>query len=313
MGATSYSSPSNESEPTFGLYRLDAQKSSIDEIVRKLTYNGGVIVENLISQEILREVEQELRPYFSKEWDTDAMFSKKTRVVTSVPRKSKAFVEKLFGNPTYIKVCDALLTSSHEVYFGDTVYNFTSPPIYNASTAFSTLPGNVPQRLHRDDLDHHHKRPAITPEQYDIERDSTINMFVAGTRATKENGATRFIPGSHLQDTLHKPEESQAVHVELQPGDAFFMLGSTYHAASKNVTESEERIMYSMFTIRSFLRQTENLYLSLSLDRLREFSPFIQKRLGFSSGSPLSGHIDLKDIRKVLDLPGPSDVQWFYD
>ncbi|KAJ0420836.1 hypothetical protein BJY00DRAFT_122418 [Aspergillus carlsbadensis] len=308
--------PKDSPREPFALHRVDAQKTSVTEIVQLLSYHGGVVVEGLIAEEDLNKVASELRPYFTKTWDHDAMFSQRTRVVCSLPSKSPAFVEKIFGNPLYSEVCDRMLTSHCKLWFGDKdhqCHEFSSPPMYNMSVAFSTLPGNTPQNIHRDDMDHHQRRPAITPEEYTLDRDCIVNMFVAETPTTVENGATRFCPGSHLTETLERPDESQAVPVEMKRGDAFFLLGSAYHAASRNMTKDEERVVYSVFMIRSFLRQTENIYLTLPLEQVKKFSPYLQKRLGFSCGSPICGHIDLKDPRIVLGLPEPSVMQAFYD
>lgn len=198
----------------------------------------------------------DIKPYFNQGWKNE-LFSNKTRVVSSLPRKSFAFVEKAFGNQLHPDICDEFLTSRHEAWMGDTHCIFESPPIYSASVAFSTLPGNEPQRLHRDDMDHHAQQLAISPKEYTVGRDIVITTFVADTRTTKENGTTRFIPCSHLQDSLEKPDESQAVFVELYPGDAFIMLASCYHAASANITKNEKCILYCMFMTKSILCQVK--------------------------------------------------------
>ncbi|KAJ5895360.1 phytanoyl-CoA dioxygenase family protein [Penicillium taxi] len=299
--------------PQFGLHRVHAKTTSVQEILPLLIQNGGVIVEGLISKDILQDIENEMRPHFQQGWDTDAMFSKKTRVVCGLPDKSPTLMNQCFGNSLFTEVCDAMLTAHFTSCFGEQTYDFHSPPVLNGTVAFSTLPGNPVQRLHRDDNPHHNNFPAITSDQYEIGRDCIVNLFVAGTQTTKENGATRFIPGSHLQQNVHTPDESQAVYIELQPGDAWIMLGSTFHAASSNMTDGEERILYMVSSIKSFLRQMENIYLTLPLEKVREYSPWMQKRLGFSASSPLCGHIDLKDPREVLGLPEKSELQWFYD
>nr|QDO73507.1 PeniF [Penicillium griseofulvum] len=300
-------------EPTpFGLHRVQAKTTSLEGILPLLTYHGGLIVEGLVSQDILQDIEKELRPHFQQGWNTDPMFSQKTRVVCGLPGKSPTLINECFGHPLFTEVCDALITSHSSSRFGEQRYDFRSPPVLGNTVAFSTLPGNAVQRMHRDDMDHHNMLPAIASDQYEAGRDCVVTLLVAGTRTTKENGATRFIPGSHLQETLHIPDESQAVYIEMQPGDAFILLGSTFHAGSGNVTDEEERILYSVAGVKSILRQTENIYYTLPLEKVREYSPWMQKRLGFSASSPLGGHIDLKDPREVLGLPEPSDIQWFY-
>lgn len=66
---------------------------------------------------------------------------------------------------------------------------------------FSIGPGSGDARnqpLHRDDSIYHVKHTEATAETYEYGRDVAIGFFLAGKKTTKTNGATRFIPGSHL-------------------------------------------------------------------------------------------------------------------
>lgn len=61
-------------------------------------------------------------------------------------------------------------------------------------------------------------------------REASIGFFVAAKKATKENGATRFIPGSHLWAHESPPDESLCQFAEMEKGDAFLMCASCFHA-----------------------------------------------------------------------------------
>lgn len=56
--------------------------------------------------------------------------------------------------------------------------------------------------------------------------------------------------------------EDQAVYAELSPGDAFMMLSSCYHGGSANKTDDEERLVYSCFMTKGYLRQVSRLVIS---------------------------------------------------
>lgn len=58
---------------------------------------------------------------------------------------------------------------------------------------------------------------------------SMVTCLVAGSKVTKENGATMLIPGSHLwgKDRFGHPEE--AIPAEMSKGSALFFLGSVMH------------------------------------------------------------------------------------
>lgn len=56
------------------------------------------------------------------------------------------------------------------------------------------------------------------------------------TKVTRENGATEVVPKSHIWDDVRKPLESEVTYGEMDPGDALFCLGNTYHGAGGNTT-----------------------------------------------------------------------------
>lgn len=95
----------------------------------------------------------------------------------------------------------------------------------------------------------------MTAEQYNSRRDTGVNLFVAGRKSTKANGATRFIPGSHLWDSNTLPDESLCQWAELNPGDGFITLDSVLHGGSANTTENEVRLLFCVVMIRGYLRQ----------------------------------------------------------
>ena len=158
---------------------------------------------------------------------------------------------------------------------------------------FKIRPGATAQSLHRDDIICHVHRPAVT--SHEKGRDYGIGLFVAGTRSTRRNGATRFIPGSHLWDYAERPREELAVYAELEPGDAFMMLSGCYHAGSANTSLDEERLLYSTFTGRGWCRQEENQYLANEVERVRRLPVHLQKFMGWQLSLPFMGWVGLDD------------------
>jgi len=84
-----------------------------------------------------------------------------------------------------------------------------------------------------------------------------VTCWLALSKATKEMGSMQFIPGSHLHgiaehiDAQHKNpitkalevivDESQAVTIEFEAGDATFHHGRTLHYTSGNETDEPRR------------------------------------------------------------------------
>ncbi|KAJ5701352.1 phytanoyl- dioxygenase family protein [Penicillium malachiteum] len=101
---------------------------------------------------------------------------------------------------------------------GNDIEESISQPQLSNTICFSIGPGAANQTLHRDDDVHHHHLKSA--DKHEIGRDVGVGLFVAGKQATKSNGATRFIPGSHLWDySKGPPHEEQTVYAEMQPGD----------------------------------------------------------------------------------------------
>lgn len=254
--------------PQITLQEFDPSPSNAEAVVKALIQDGGVVIRNAVSQDKLDQIESDTRPYIEadKPWKGD-FFPPETRRVFGLAGKSPTFMKEVVANELYQAVCDALLTSTYQSYYGKTLQDSVSKPQVNNTIIFSIRPGAKNQELHRDDMIHHNRLEAITAKEYKVGRDTGIGYFVAGKKTTKENGATRFIPGSHLWETMTEPSEEQAVYAELNPGDGFIMLSSCYHGGSANTTQDEERLVYSCFMTKGYLRQVSHLRSRVSAAR----------------------------------------------
>lgn len=65
----------------------------------------------------------------------------------------------------------------------------------------------------------------------------------------------KMIPGSHLWDNQRPPSIEEVDYATMQKGDAYVMLGSTYHAGGANQTSNEKRPMHGLFFCRGYYRQ----------------------------------------------------------
>lgn len=90
----------------------------------------------------------------------------------------------------------------------------------------------------------------------------------------------------------------------MQLGDAFMMLGGTYHGAGANTTSGEERLVYAAFATRGYLRQEENQYLANDLERIRELPVGLQRFAGFGASKPYMGWVDMEEPVRLLNGEG---------
>ena len=300
--------PSTTLPPTIQLKNFKPT-SSADDVVQALIHDGGCFIRNLLPQATLDEIERDVRPHLEadKPWNGD-FFPPETRRVYGLAGKSKTFTESIPGDKLYREVCDKLLSATITAYTGQTLNTSVSKPQLNNTIVFSIGPGARRQELHRDDMIHHNQLTAITADQYEIGRDVAIGFFVAGKQTTTMNGATRFIPGSHLWDHNTPPNEDLAVFAEMNAGDAFMMFSSCYHAGSANMTTDQERLIYSCFAVKGYLRQViiHALFSFRVLEdsELRSARYMLTKRAG---REPVSCKPDREDSR----IPsGPSEIHW---
>ena len=182
---------------------------------------------------------------------------------------------------------------------GDKEEHSVSHPQINNTSVFNIGPGARAQSLHRDDSICHVYHPAVS--SHHLGRDYGIGFFVAGTKSTRQNGATRFIPGSHLWDYSERPREDLAVFAELEPGDALMMFSGCFHAGSANTTADEERQLYSTFTCRGWCRQEENQYLANEVEKVKQMPVWMQKFMGWSLSLPFTGWVNLDDPIRLLN------------
>ncbi|KAI5480280.1 hypothetical protein MNV49_001239 [Pseudohyphozyma bogoriensis] len=296
-----------------------------EQVVEAIRLAGGVIIRNFVDFETLDIIEAEVRPHLvdipddlvdvpaaekeQHELSRDGVFN-----TTFFPNRSRRLFgmisksttsTKLLLDPLYQEVCRRFLRSYHTSYIGEGAepeYHVSEPKVNN-SIAFSIMPGASAQPLHRDDSPHHIHNEAVDvyPELEKTHRDSCLGLFVAGMKTTKENGATRFIPGSHLWDHHEPPKEALAVYAELERGDAFMMLGNCYHAGSANTSKSTERLIFSAFYVRGFLMPEENQSLAIPIEVAATWPLEMQKHVGFGLSQPVSGMVDGRDPIWVME------------
>jgi ectoine hydroxylase-related dioxygenase (phytanoyl-CoA dioxygenase family) len=240
---------------------FDLSTAKVADLVEALKRDGGVFVRNFVDATTVNAIEKDVRPHIDTDtqWEGD-FFPAGTRRVLGLAAKSPLFTDKIIMHPLWRDVCDELLSVTNTFWSGQSKTFNTSKPQLSSTAVFSIGPGSTKQELHRDDMAHHNVVPATTYEEYAMGRDTGIGLFVAAKKATKQNGATRFVPGSHLTASGDAPPDDDAdpdccVYAEMEPGDAFMMLSSCYHGGSQNTTADEERLIFACFCVKGVLRQ----------------------------------------------------------
>ncbi|CDK29508.1 unnamed protein product [Kuraishia capsulata CBS 1993] len=276
-----------------------SEPATAEKIIQKIEVFGGCIVKNYLSAEVTDAIYADAKPYLDQDtsWD-GTFFPPETRRTAGMCVKSKICAEKFLTHELNVAVSNAFLGREDAVWSGDEIVEGYSPPQHNCTITFRIGPGAKDQVLHRDDGIHHniHKHR----DSYHYGDDSALGMVLGLTRTTRANGATRFVPGSHLWDHWRKPSKDEVVYAELDKGDCFFMLASCFHGGSANTTEDEYRTVTILFMTLGTLRQEENIMLGTPIEYFKSLPVETLKLLGLTPSEPFLGYIDFKDPLALL-------------
>lgn len=173
-----------------------------------------------------------------------------------------AIFRELIQHPTAIDFVTTLLSGDF------LISNFT---------ANIALPGSRSMKLHSD-------QGIVVPEPWF--HPWSVNVIWCLNDIDAENGATRYIPGSHkIRSASELPENAveKTVPFEAKAGSIVVMDGRIWHTSGANVSQSRERALLFGYYSRSFIRQQQNWNASLSPETLAALSPQMREWLGLEA------------------------------
>ena len=246
-----------------------------------LAQDGVVIVEQLFPAALAEAVEQEALPILAKQSaGGGAFFGNCTKTVSQPMVRLPSFREMLV-HPLLLAAGDAVLGAN------------CSSWTFSATGMLAVQGGGDPQPLHRDDLIYEYLPKGPGQPAYVMSTLFAISDFTA------ENGATRFVPGSHEWPQERQPADDEIEQAVMPKGSIALWLGSTLHGFAVNQT-SEQRLGIPLTSCLGWLRQEENLYLSVPPEEAATYpEKLIQKigyrqqgiGLGYVPGRPEDNHL----------------------
>jgi ectoine hydroxylase-related dioxygenase (phytanoyl-CoA dioxygenase family) len=274
--------------------------------VNVLLRDGGLIVDQLFTLEHVQGMLATIEPYLPSDrhdfkYETPgSFFPQETKLLWSLAARGDAVGKRVCFNSLLSGLRDELLhmhitrTNNAGTYDMQTPTTEISPRL-SLSVCFDMRPGAKQQPLHRDEdvWGTRHDQPF---RKEDIRQ---IGVLIAGTKVTKENGATLVIPGSHKWDDERLPLEEEAAYAEMEPGSALIFLSSTRHAGGANKIKDPKdplarRVMFSYFFAKGYLRQEENMFLSIPRDVILRMDPEMQALIGYEAAGSHCGFVDFK-------------------
>jgi ectoine hydroxylase-related dioxygenase (phytanoyl-CoA dioxygenase family) len=166
-------------------------------------------------------------------------------------------------------------------------------PNYLLSNAqfINILPGEAQQQLHFDDSFYKIPRPRPALGAATI---WAIDAF------TPENGATVFIPKSHLWDSARMPTPDETIPCVMPAGSVIFFLGTLWHGGGANRSD-QPRLAFTGQYCAPWLRQQENFFLEVPREVTRTLRPTIQSLMGYSIYPPFMGMVDSMHPKRILE------------
>ncbi|NQY65537.1 MAG: phytanoyl-CoA dioxygenase family protein [Alteromonadaceae bacterium] len=243
------------------LQTLDNQSSSKD-IVKVLMQDGGVIVSNQVSADLIDKVKTELRDPFDAEGSKfqNDFNGYKTLRLNGLLELSRTSAE-LIAHPRVMEIADAVL-HRHCVNYR-----------IGSCTAIEIYPGENLQELHRDDDAYPIRIPGV---EFQLSAMWALDDF------TEENGATRVVPCGNSQLDISSIKEQDIVQAVMPKGSVFYYLGSTFHGGGANRSQAPRSGLINTYSL-GWLRQEENQYLTIPRKIADSYPEHIRRLMGYQS------------------------------
>jgi len=296
------------SRPTASVQRYDARLEQIDDIHAALEADGAVIVEGLLTSDVVDRVNEEVTAAVDAADPHEELFNPIlqafhgpcTKQVAGVPGISRTFATDVMCNPVLLALCDRVLLPACATYQ------------LNLGHLLQRGPGAEEQLLHRDE--------AVWSDLPRPEPELQLASVIAFVDFTRENGATRVVPGSHRwPDRLLSPAEQfgrvtpgsdEIAYAEMSAGSAVIYSGGTIHAGGANTTDVPRRGAHLSYCL-GWLRTEENHYLSVPPAVAATLPRRAQELLGYSVHDSIprgGGYLGMVRMQDPIEMLARGDL-----
>jgi ectoine hydroxylase-related dioxygenase (phytanoyl-CoA dioxygenase family) len=246
---------------------IPAATSTGQDIAERLMSDGYVLVTGMMSDNDVRAARADL-----------------DRVLAATPTGRNSFegfsTQRVYALFAKTRVFDQ---AAIDPLLADVLDRVLGPHQLSAPVGIRIGPGEKAQTLHRDDGIY----PVPEPHPPLV-----VNTMWPLDEFTAENGATRFIAGSHAWEPGRTPAASDPVEqAVMSPGSALFYLGSLWHGGGANQT-SQPRLGVILEFAAGWLRQQENHMLAVPRSTARKLPRRLQELLGYNIYPPFVGYVN---------------------
>lgn len=243
------------------MLRIFEEKPSTDVLVDVFEEDGAAVILDMAEHDLLDQIERELRQHLEEnryDFKTEFNGQNTLRVATILAVSRSA--AKLVAHPLVLEVADAILSPYCDNYR------------LNSSDAIEIHPGETAQILHRDEDDLY---PIISPDvEYQISAMWALSDF------TRENGATQLVLKSHRKNRGRSFTDDDVIQAVMPKGALLLYQGSTIHGGGANMCDMPRLGLISTYNL-GWLRQEENLYLSMPREIADSYPDRIRRLIGY--------------------------------
>lgn len=274
-----------------------------DDIHAALIADGAAIVEGLLDAAVVARVNDEVEaavaaadpeaPVFNPV--LAAFHGPQTRQVAGVAGISRTFATDVMCAPLLLALADRVLLPACARYQ------------LNIGHLLQRGPGADEQWLHRDEV-----------VWSDVPRREGVDLQLASVIAfvdfTRDNGATRLVPGSHrwpdralspAEQVLQEPPPADAIaYAEMPAGSAVVYTGGVIHAGGANTTTIARRGAHLSYCL-GWLRTEENNYLAVPPAKAATLPRQAQELLGYAVYDAIprgGGYLGMVRLQDPVDL-----------
>jgi ectoine hydroxylase-related dioxygenase (phytanoyl-CoA dioxygenase family) len=138
----------------------------------------------------------------------------------------------------------------------------------------------------------------------------TVNAIWALSDFTRDNGATRIVPGSHTYDSSPQyGKDYNTVTATMAAGSVMLFDSALWHGGGANNSDAR-RFAFSCAYCWGWMRQQENLQLGIPQETARKFPRRLQELCGYSVYKGQFGHIDNRDPIELLGRERGKRMVW---
>ena len=252
--------------------------ASIEEIVRCLREHGHVILDELVSTDLMDRAEAELAPYLdAASLGPHAGLGLLTKRTGGLIARSAA-VRDLVMNETVVDAARQFLSAASAIHVSLTETIFLSP-------------GSPAQVLHQDDLTY----DAFDFGDYDVQ----LSTLWAMSDYTEAMGATRVVPASHNVGRSREFAHEDTIPAEMKRGSVMLYSAKIYHGSGENRSNEVRKAVNINYAV-GWLRQEENQYLSCPPEIARTLPEALLRLMGYQCTAAAGYVVDREEPLGVV-------------